>query len=316
MRILFFGTPAYSVPTLAKLLDLGEEVVGVVTAPDRPQGRGKVWQPSAVATYALQHGLEVYKPQSLKDEEIFQVLAAKKPDLLVTIAYGRLLPERYLRLPRILAVNLHGSLLPRWRGAAPVQFALFADDKETGVTLMEMVRQLDAGPILAMRKVLIDNATVYGELLQKLSELSATLLADSLPQLASGTYQKMEQNEKEATYAGLISRDMELLDWYKPASALLGQIRGLAPTPGAYTLWQGKRLKMLRATIVPRSGIPGEVQILDQNVVIGTGKACILPLTVQLAGQKATSWHSFILGHPDVVTAKLGGKHEGTAGGA
>lgn len=246
-RIVFMGTPDFSVPVLQTLITEGYEVVGVVTQPDRPKGRKRVLTPPPVKVEALKHGIPVLQPEKVRlDEEIDKVLALK-PDLIVTAAFGQILPKRLLDEPEFGCINVHASLLPELRGGAPIHYAILQGKKKTGVTIMYMVEKLDAGDMISKVEVEIDELDNVGTLHDKLSVAGAALLKDTVPNVLSRSISPIPQNEEAATYAPNIKREQERLDWTKPGEELYNQVRGLNPWPVAYTEWNGANLKVWEA---------------------------------------------------------------------
>lgn len=235
MRVVFMGTPDFAVKSLDAVLKAGHEVKGVITQPDRPKGRGKKMLPPPVKERALQLGLPFYQPQSVKDEAFLALLKRLEAEVIVVAAYGRILPQSVLELPLFGCINVHGSLLPQYRGAAPIQRAILNGDKETGVTIMQMAAGMDTGDILLKKAVPIGENDTTGQLFERLAYLGGELLVDALEALAAGRLQREKQNEAEATYAPMLSKTDEIIDWQKPAYILHNQVRGLNPTPGAYT---------------------------------------------------------------------------------
>lgn len=289
-RIVFMGTPDFSVPVLQTLITEGYEVVGVVTQPDRPKGRKRVLTPPPVKVEALKHGIPVLQPEKVRlDEEIDKVLALK-PDLIVTAAFGQILPKRLLDEPEFGCINVHASLPPELRGGAPIHYAILQGKKKTGVTIMYMVEKLDAGDMISKVEVEIDELDNVGTLHDKLSVAGAALLKDTVPNVLSRSISPIPQNEEATTYAPNIKREQERLDWTKPGEELYNQVRGLNPWPVAYTEWNGANLKVWEAKKVPLQTPeePGKViELQKEGPVVGTGNQQGLLLTsVQPAGKK------------------------------
>ena len=250
LRVVFFGTPAFAVPSLARLIASGHEVVAVVTQPDRPRGRGRPVVPEAVKRAALEARLPVLQPERLRDPEWLATLASVRPDLGVVAAYGRILPQALLDLPRLGMINVHASLLPRWRGAAPVHRAILAGDERTGVTIMRVVLALDAGPMLARVETPIAPDETSAELESRLSGMGAGLLMETIDRLASGPVAEIAQDETAVTYASRLERRDSAIDWRRPARAVHDQIRGLHPWPLAGAILNGRRVSLLRSEVV------------------------------------------------------------------
>lgn len=295
IRVAFAGTPAFALPSLRALLAHPRiEVVGVYTQPDRPAGRGRRVQPPPVKQLALERGLEVVQPASLKQEGALQPLKRWQPDLLVVVAYGLLLPGALLEIPREGAINVHASLLPRWRGAAPIQRAILAGDRETGITIFKIVEALDAGPILLQKRTEIGPHETAGELAARLAELGAEALIETLERW--GELRPIEQDERLATYARKIEKGEAEIDWRRSAEEIERQVRAFNPTPGAYTLFEGRRLKIWRAEVVSEEGEgrPGEIVRKDRSLEVATGRGILRLLELQLAGGKRISARDFL----------------------
>lgn len=301
MKIVFMGTPDFAVPSLMKLYREGFAIQGVITQPDRPKGRKKILEAPPVKQAALELGLPIYQPQSMKTEEALQVVTQWSPDLIVTAAFGQILPKNILDVPPLGAVNVHASLLPKYRGGAPVQRAIMNGDHQTGVTIMYMEEKLDSGPILSQTSLPIQDEDDAGSLLAKLSEVGADLLIHTLAKLSAGTIKPQPQNEAEATYAPLIRREDERIDWNKSARAIFNHIRGLRPHPGAFTVFGEQNIKIWRAIESNTSQFPdppGTLYRLEKEgigVVCGDGKGLIIT-ELQPAGKKRMSAADFLRG--------------------
>ena len=282
MRVIFMGSPDFAVPTLDALVTAGHEVVVAYTQPPRPAGRGKQIQPTAVEERARALGIDVRSPKSLKNAEEQAAFAALQADVAVVAAYGLILPQAVLDAPKRGCINVHASLLPRWRGAAPVQRAIMAGDELTGVTIMQVELGLDSGPMLLKREVPV-GAKNAEQLTEELAQIGAQMVVEYLadPDL----YPPEPQNENEVTYAAKIRKEEARIDWAFPALQILHQIRGLAPFPGAWFEADGERTKLLDAEVVEGDGQPGEV--LDDNLRIACGEGALQPLLVQRAGKGA-----------------------------
>jgi methionyl-tRNA formyltransferase len=286
MRLVFAGTPAFAVPALEALHAAGHAIAAVYTQPDRPAGRGRKLQATAVAMCAQQLGLEVRKPARL-DADAAAALAALRPDAMVVVAYGLILPEPVLAIPRLGCFNIHASLLPRWRGAAPVQRAILAGDTETGVTIMRMDRGLDTGPMLLQERVPVAAQTTAGELLEQLAPLGAQLMVRALAGLAAGTLADAPQPADGVTYASKVTKDEARLDWSKPAAELARAVRAFNPAPVAWTELDGERVRIQRAAPAPRAGdaAPGTVIGIDfDGIAVATGDGVLSIRELQRPG--------------------------------
>jgi methionyl-tRNA formyltransferase len=284
LRLAFLGTPDFAVPTLAELIAQGHDIAAVYSQPPRPKGRGLALEKGAVHKFAETAGLDVRTPLSLKSAEEQAAFAALALDAAVVVAYGLLLPKAILEAPKLGCFNLHGSLLPRWRGAAPVQRAVMAGDAGTGVMVMRMDEGLDTGPVLMAEQVAIGRQT-SGELAERLARLGADLMVRALGALERGAIEAQPQAEEGVTYAQKISKDEARIDWSKSAIEIDCLIRGLSPWPGAWSEVKGERLKILLAEPVTGSGTPGDV--IGDDLTIACGEGALRLLKVQRAGGKA-----------------------------
>lgn len=295
LRLVFMGTPDFAVPTLAELVGQGHEIAAVYSQPPRPKGRGLAAEPAPVARFAAAHGLAVCTPETLKSAEAQGAFVAHGADAAVVVAYGLLLPQPVLDAPRLGCFNLHASLLPRWRGAAPIQRAIMACDKETGVMAMRMEAGLDTGPLLMAERVAIGRKT-YGELHDELARLGADLMVRTLAALERSSVEAQAQPENGVTYAKKISKEETRIDWAKPAGELDCLIRGLSPQPGAWCEARSERLKILYAVPTEGSGAPGE--ILDDCLTVACGEGALRLARVQRAGRGAAEAAQFLRGFP------------------
>jgi methionyl-tRNA formyltransferase len=300
LRIVFAGTPAFAVPALDALVDAGHEVCAVYTRPDRPAGRGRKLAASEVKARALALGLVIEQPQSMKAEESLARLSAIAPDVLIVVAYGLLLPQRVLDVPKLGCFNIHASLLPRWRGAAPIQHAILAGDATSGITIMRVTAGLDAGPIVAQREQRIGENMTAGELHDALAALGAPFMVDILQVIAAGRAVVREQNANEATYAPKVTRNDARILWNEPAELIARRVRAYNPRPGAEAIWRTGQLKIWRAQVREgRSGaLPGEVLSADASgIEIACGSGSLALLTLQLPGKKRISAADFVHAH-------------------
>ncbi len=297
MSIVFFGTPLFAVPSLRALQESGEEIAAVVTRRDAPSGRGKkeVLKAPPVKEAALQYGLHVIQPMFLKDREFVEELKSYSPEFLVVAAYGRILSEEILSIPRIAPVNVHASILPEWRGASPISRAIISGANETGVTTMVMEKGLDTGDILLMEKTVIRPEDDAGTLSGRLAEIGAALLLKTLKGMREGTIKPRPQ-EGEATYAPPLKKEEGLINWERPAEALFNFIRGMNPWPGAFFFLNGERIKIIKAETKEGSGIAGQVVSARGELLVGTGAGLLSLLIVQPEGKKKMSAQAFLQG--------------------
>jgi methionyl-tRNA formyltransferase len=296
MRVVFMGTPDFAVQSLNALVDAGHEVKAVITQPDRPKGRGNKMAFPEVKTRALELGLPVHQPDSVKDGAFLELLKSYDPEVIVVVAFGRILPQAVLDLPPYGCVNVHGSLLPEYRGAAPIQRAVLDGRKETGVTTMRMDIGMDTGDMLMQATLPITDEDTTGTMFDKLAELGGKVLIDTLAGLENGTVVPVKQDDSKATHAARILKEDEVIRWEDSAEKIFCQIRGLSPAPGAYTWWNGERLKLWKARISDRETgkAPGTVVAISKNALtVQTGKGCLEVLELQPAGKKAMPAQAF-----------------------
>ncbi|MBE6757472.1 MAG: methionyl-tRNA formyltransferase [Ruminococcaceae bacterium] len=298
MKVVFMGTPDFAVPCLERLLQEGHEVSLVVTRADRPKGRGHKMTPPPVKECALSHNLPVLQPTTLKDDAVYEALAAEQADVFVVVAYGRLLPQRVLDLPRYGCINIHASLLPKYRGAAPIQWAVLNGESESGVTSMQMDAGLDTGDMLLTAHVPITADMTGGELHDVLSLLGADVLADTLTGLANGTLQPQKQGETTTEYAAMLDKSLCPLDFRKTAPQLHDQVRGLNPWPSASCRCDGKLLKVHRSAVGGAANAPcGTVVKLDPLTVACGENTSLVLLEIQAEGSKRMAAVDFLRGH-------------------
>ena len=293
MRIIFMGSPEFAVPTLQALVDAAHEVVCVYTQPPRPGGRrGKELTRTPVHQRADDLGIEVRHPKSLKSAEEQEAFAALEPEVAVVAAYGLILPQAILDAPKHGCLNVHASILPRWRGAAPIHRAVMAGDPVTGVTIMQMEAGLDTGPMLTMARTPIEDKTT-GELTEELAEIGAQLMVGTL--IDVDMLHPLKQDDAEATYAAKIDKVEARIDWDRPAEDVVRHVHGLSPFPGAWFELDGQRVKLLRAEIVEGDGAPGEV--IDDRLAIACGEGAIRPIELQRAGKPKMDLDTFLRGN-------------------
>ena len=302
MKMLFMGTPLFAVPSLEALVAAGHQVVGVFSQPDKPKNRGMKLQPTPVKVCAQVHDIPVFQPTKLRDGAALETIRQLEPDLIVVAAYGRILPQEILDYPRLGCVNVHSSLLPKYRGAAPINWAILNGEKETGVTIMHMAPALDAGDIIAQRATPIDPDETAEALYDRLARLGADLLAETLPRLADGTAPRTPQAEDQATLAPMLSRDLSPMDFTRPAQALHDQVRGLIPWPAATMDLNGVRCKVFATAVLGETTgkAPGSVIQADKKgLKLACGGGTVLGIQVlQAAGGKRMAAADYLRGHP------------------
>lgn len=298
MKIIFAGTPEFAVPALQALIDHGHKIVMVLTQPDRPSGRGMKLKPSPVKACALQHGLDVFQPESLKPAEVQARIADVQADAMIVAAYGLIIPAAVLAMPRSGCYNIHASLLPRWRGAAPIQRSLLAGDAETGVTIMEVVPALDAGDMIIRGAIPIGARDTAQTLHDGLAELGARLMVDAMATLErDGRLFAEPQDETQVTYAHKLEKSEAALDWHQTATALSRQVRAFNPFPVAHTSLRGETCRIWMATNVTGSAKPGEIVSTDDGILVGCGEGLLRIEELQMPGGKRLQAKDFLRGH-------------------
>lgn len=298
MRILFMGTPDFAVPSLQALLDKGHEICAVFTQPDKPRGRGHKLAPPPVKELAEKYGLPVFQPVTLRDEGVQEQIRSLCADLAVVVAYGKILPKVVLDMPRLGCINVHGSLLPKYRGAAPIQWAVINGEEVTGVTTMYMGQGVDTGDMLLRRETPIGPDETAGQLFDRLKDMGAQLLVETLDRLEKGELQPTPQNHDEATHAPMLQKEMSLVDWTRPAAQIQCLIRGLNPWPCAIATLEGRRLKLLASRVVEGTGAPGEARCENGELLICCGEKALLITELQTPEGKRMSGKNYLLGHP------------------
>lgn len=297
MKIVFMGTPDYAVPTLKQLISDGHDVAAVFCQPDKPVGRKQILTPPAVKVCALENGIPVYQPDSVKTDEIYEILLDINPDVIIVVAYGKILPERILNLPRLGCINGHASILPKYRGASPIQWAIVCGEKETGVTAMYMDKGMDTGDILQTVNTVIYPNETADELFDRLSLMTASLLSDTVKKAQNGELTPIKQNHDEATYAPIIKKEMALIDFSKSADEIFNMVRGYNSWPIAYCFLDGKRFKIFSCKVGDSlSAKEGMVVLKDGKMMVACGKGSIELLEVQLEGGKRMSVNDFLKG--------------------
>jgi methionyl-tRNA formyltransferase len=308
-RVIFMGTPEFACPTLQALINRGEDVIAVVTQPDRPKGRGQQLAPPPVKALAQQYGIPVLQPVKVRLPEVVEQLQALAPDLIVVVAFGQILPKALLHIPRFGCINIHASLLPRWRGAAPINWCLISGDSETGVTTMQMDVGLDTGDMLVKRTIPLEPEDDARTLHDKLSILGADALAETLDLLADGRLTAEKQDDSLTCYAAMLKKEDGELDWTMAATDLRNRIRGMNPWPGTFSFLDGKLVKLFRGTAGAGSGQPGTVlRVGRDGIEVACGSGSLILGELQLEGKKRLPAAEFLAGcrlEPGMV---LGGR--------
>lgn len=309
MRIVFMGTPEFAVPSLKALIESGYPVAGVFCQPDRPVGRGKKLAVGPVKALALERGIPVFQPERIKRPEGVKMLLDLAPDLVVTAAFGQILSREILDIPPMGTVNVHASLLPRHRGAAPINWCIMMGEKVSGVTTMYTDVGLDTGDMLLKRETPIGEMETAGELSERLSHLGAELLIETLQKIQDGTCPRTPQDQESASYEGMLSKELGKIDWSRPAREIACQVRGLNPWPGAYTAMSGGVLKIwLAKAWEKQGGAPGEVMATSgkEGLIVACGQGCLEILEMQAPNGKRMSAKAYLLGKPVPVGTVLG----------
>ena len=306
MRIVFMGTPDFAVPSLQALIDAGHDVCAVYTQPDKPQGRKQILTAPPVKTLALEHDIPVFQPNTLKNEDEQARLRELAPEVIIVVAYGKLLPKAVLDIPPHGCINVHGSLLPRWRGAAPIQWAVIAGDEMAGVTTMQMAEGLDTGDMLLTYETKVGEKETAGELFDRLAQSGAELLIQTLVKLDEIT--PRPQDDAQSCYAHMLDKQMAVIDWSKSAHEIDCLIRGLNPWPIALTTFSGERLKVFVAEKAAGNGEPGTVLEADpkKGLTVACGEGALKLIEIQLVGGKRMKATDFLRGHVIEVGTKLG----------
>jgi methionyl-tRNA formyltransferase len=299
-RIVFMGTPDFSVPVLRRLIDDGYNVIAAVTQPDRPVGRKRILTPPPVKAEALKHGIPVYQPEKIRQQDELEKILALEPDLIVTAAFGQILPKRLLDAPKHGCINVHASLLPELRGGAPIHYAIIQGKEKTGISIMYMVEKLDAGDILTQVEVPVTDKDTVGSLHDKMSTAGADLLSETIPKLLKGELAPTPQNDEEATFAWNIKREQEKIDWTKPGEQIYNHIRGMNPWPVAYSTLNSSVLKIWASEKVAakRFSEPGIIIAIEEDgMIVATGDDTAIKITeLQPAGKKRMDAKQFLLG--------------------
>lgn len=296
MNIVFMGTPDFAVPCLESIINAGHTVSAVFTQPDKPKGRGYTLTPPPVKVCALSHNIDVYQPTTLKDKIAFDILNSLSPDIIVVVAYGKILPKDILNLPKYACVNVHASLLPKYRGAAPIQWSIINGENETGVTTMLMDVGLDTGDMLLKKSITIGENETMGELHDRLAECGAELIVETLTKLENGDCPQEKQDDSLSCYSPMITKQLGNIDWNKSAKEINALVRGLNPTPSAFTKINGKTLKIHSCNILCDKGKIGEI-ISINPFIVACGENAIEITELQLEGKKRMKTEDFLRGY-------------------
>lgn len=296
MKIVFMGTPDFAVPCLESIVNAGHNVVGVFTQPDKPKGRGYTLTPPPVKVKAEQYDIPVYQPAKLRDGEAYEILKKLNPDCIVVVAYGKILPEDILNLPPFGCINVHASLLPKYRGAAPIQWSVINGETESGVTTMYMDAGLDTGDMIMKKSCPIDENMTAGQLHDKLSEMGAQLIVETLATVENGTAKREKQDDNLSCYSPMLDKTLCKIDWTKSNLEIHNKVRGLNPWPVAASSLNGKRVKIFSTKLNSDSGAPGEVISLSP-LTVACGQGSVVLLELQLEGKKRMDAAAFLNGH-------------------
>lgn len=309
MKILFMGTPDFAAKSLEMLAESDFDIAAVISQPDKPKGRGHRLQPTEVKMTAEKFGYKVYQPETLKNGAISDLLDDLKPDLIVVAAYGKILPEYVINYPKYGCINVHASLLPKYRGAAPIQRAIIDGEPETGVTIMKMERGLDTGDILSVSKTPIGEFETAGELFDRLAKIGGELLAKTIPEIFAGNITPRKQDNDKATYASMIAKDTGVIEWNKTSREIINLVRGLNPWPLAYTLYKGEILKLVTVCEAQGQGTPGEILSIDKGkgMRVATGGGAVYIHTAQFKNSKKMPIEDYARGHKIEIGTILGG---------
>ena len=296
MKIVFFGSSEFAVPSLTRLLDSPHKIVGVVTQPDREKGRRLKITATPVKVFASSKGIKTYEVESLRETSVMKHLKAFSADLFVVVAFGQILPESVLKIPRIYSINLHASLLPKYRGAAPINWAIMNGESHTGLTIIKMNEKMDAGDIVLQRRVPIEKEETSKQLSVRLADLGAILLLDAVKFIEEKRITFKKQDEKKACPARPLKKEDGLISWEKPATEIYNKIRGTVPWPGAYTYFDGKKINILKACVADGEGVPGEIIEAKKELIIGAKKGLLKVLKIQAEGKNPMQAPDFLRG--------------------
>ena len=306
MRIVYFGTPPFAVPPLQSLISAGHELVGVVTRIDKPAGRGKVLTPPAVKVAAGHAGVPVFQPRRIRERSSVEALETMGPDVIVVAAYGQMLPREILTLPKYGCVNIHASLLPAYRGAAPINWAIINGETRTGITIMQMDEGMDTGGVLIQESIPIGPRDTAGTLTEKLSQIGSWLVVDALSRIEAGEMSPVPQDPGKATLAPLLKKEDGLINWELAAATIHNRVRGLSPWPGAFSLLDDAMVKVIETEVVPGSGAPGTLMVQGKDsLTVGTGKDLLRIVTLQVQGKKPMAAAEYLRGHRNIQGKKF-----------
>ncbi len=299
MKILFMGTPDFAAEILDAVAKTSHEVVGAVSQPDKPKGRGHKLVPTDVKVKAEELGIEVYQPQTLKDESFFDTLKELSPDMIIVAAYGKILPEYIINYPKYGCINVHASILPKYRGAAPIQWSIINGDAVTGVSIMRMDKGLDTGDVVAVKETAIGEYETAGELFDRLSKIGAELMVDTIDEIESGKATYTPQNHSQSSYAEKITKETAVIDWTKDSTAVSKLVCGMSPFPGAITTYKGEVVKIYETEKSEGTGKPGEILgiIKGKGLKVACGNGAVFVKTVQFAGSKRMNVEDYARGH-------------------
>jgi methionyl-tRNA formyltransferase len=307
MRVIFMGTPTFALPSLEALRARGENVIAVVTQPDRPQGRGQALAPPPVKLAASRAGIPVQQPEKVRQPEFLEWCRAEMPDVIVVVAFGQILPKALLDIPRHGCINVHASLLPKYRGAAPIAWAVIRGETETGITTMQMDPGMDTGPMLVRRSVPIRPDDTAGTLAERLARLGAETLNETLDALKAGRLSATPQDSSQATLAPMLKKDDGRIAWQQPATAVDALVRGMDPWPGAWTTYRGEPWRIWRVRVMPDEGEAGVVLQADaEGIAVGTGKGSVRITELQAPGKRRMAARDYLSGHAIKPGARLG----------
>lgn len=305
MKLIFMGTPDFAVPCLERLIEAGHEIAAVFSQPDKPRGRKMILTPPEVKACALKHGLTVYQPKSLRNDEAMELIKEIAPDCIVVAAYGKILPKAMLDLPKYGCINVHGSLLPKYRGSAPIQWSVINGEKETGVTIMQMAEGVDTGDMLYQKAIPIGIDDTAESMFEKLSDLGGEMIVEALDLLEEGKLTPIKQDETLATHAPMLNKEIAVIDWNKSALEVHNLVRGLYSWPIAQTTLHGKMLKIYRTAVGKGSGEAGTV-ISTSPLTIACGEGAVVIEELQFEGKKRMDAKAFLIGHPLQIKERIG----------